>query len=550
MKRKFYTISLLLLALVGVYSCKKTDDTQIWNALWQKTTQLEALYNNLNDKCKALNDNVDALQTVVGALEKNEKILAFTEVKEGYVITFGDGKTVTIHSNGTTSVGNSSSSEGGNQGSMPFVTVTKGEDGNYYWTVDGEIIKDANGDKIPVNDINNGGTTQSAVTPKFKIENGNWYVSYDEGANYEFVGQATGDKGDKGDKGDTGDKGDKGDTGATGPQGPAGPQGPVGPAGSNAECVFKSVTQDANNVYFTLSDNTVITIAKAGSGSGSGADSGSDPDSGSLVVIDNGKLPGLFSVSADKQVQFSQGNLQYNASTGVWRFAENQYDYVGDRNKNISSTWNGWIDLFGWGTSGWNSGAKAYQPYSTSTTNADYYPGNSATTNLTGTYANADWGVYNAISNGGNAKGLWRVLTNAEWAYLFNSRNNAANLYGHAVIGNINGMIILPDDFERPYGLSFTPGNNSYITNMYTLNMYTLVEWKAMEANGAVFLPAAGNRYDTSMYNVGTYGYYWSSTCSSSSNAYYEGFNSGGHSPLNSYDRNGGRSVRLIKDLN
>ena len=83
-------------------------------------------------------------------------------------------------------------------------------------------------------------------------------------------------------------------------------------------------------------------------------------------IIPDGALPGLFSVSATKQVHFSQGNLQYQASTNTWRFAEHQYDYVGTQtadycgfyggnvsgsdNRNISSTYNGWIDLFGWGT--------------------------------------------------------------------------------------------------------------------------------------------------------------------------------------------------------
>ncbi|MBR7035054.1 MAG: hypothetical protein IKI25_04755, partial [Bacteroidales bacterium] len=81
---------------------------------------------------------------------------------------------------------------------------------------------------------------------------------------------------------------------------------------------------------------------------------------------DNGAIKAAFSVSADKKVYFSQGNLQYQASTGTWRFAEHQYDIIGDGddNANISSTNSGWIDLFGWGTSGYNG----KNPYMTSTT--------------------------------------------------------------------------------------------------------------------------------------------------------------------------------------
>ena len=46
-------------------------------------------------------------------------------------------------------------------------------------------------------------------------------------------------------------------------------------------------------------------------------------------IIPEGCLPGLFSVSETQQVYFSRGNLQYQASTNTWRFAEHQYDYVG-----------------------------------------------------------------------------------------------------------------------------------------------------------------------------------------------------------------------------
>ncbi len=70
-----------------------------------------------------------------------------------------------------------------------------------------------------------------------------------------------------------------------------------------------------------------------------------------------GSLVGKFSVSSSKQVSFSKGNLQYQASTNTWRFAESQTDYIGAANKNISATYDGWIDLFGWGTSGYDNTA-------------------------------------------------------------------------------------------------------------------------------------------------------------------------------------------------
>ena len=89
-----------------------------------------------------------------------------------------------------------------------------------------------------------------------------------------------------------------------------------------------------------------------------------------------GALPGRFTINASgEKVVFSQGNLQYQASTNTWRFAENQYDYIGNAagNTSPSSSQTAWIDYFNWGTSGYKHGANCYQPWSTSTSRSDYY---------------------------------------------------------------------------------------------------------------------------------------------------------------------------------
>ena len=153
------------------------------------------------------------------------------------------------------------------------------------------------------------------------------------------------------------------------------------------------------------------------------------------VYAEQGALYGVFSVSPTKKVRFSQGNLQYRASTNTWRFAEHQYDMIGKANKNISSTYAGWIDLFGWGTSGYNGKF----PYMTSTEPTNYGNGSS---DITGT--NYDWGVYNKISNGGNQAGFWRTLTYIEWNYLINSRINAKIKYGVACVNGVDGLIFCP----------------------------------------------------------------------------------------------------------
>ena len=260
----------------------------------------------------------------------------------------------------------------------------------------------------------------------------------------------------------------------------------------------------------------------------------------------DGVLPGAFSVSATQQVHFSQGNLQYQASTNTWRFAEHQYGYVGNDNSNISSTYSGWIDLFGWGTSGWNSGAVCYQPWSISTTSSDYYPGGSHYNWLIGAYVEADWAWHNAISNGGNVAHQWRTLTNAEWDYLLNSRTNALSKRGIGNINGVGGLIILPDSWTLPSGCpQFTTGLSS--NENWTRNSYTLDQWAEMEAAGAVFLPAAGYRNGTAVSDVGSFGDYWSSTIFNERDAHYLSFSSRNIQADYNYYRYCGFSVRPVR---
>lgn len=280
----------------------------------------------------------------------------------------------------------------------------------------------------------------------------------------------------------------------------------------------------------------------------------------------NGASSALFSVSATKKVRFSKGNLQYKttgthtvtgggSATGTWRFAEHQYDYIGTDNSNISSSYTGWIDLFCWGTSGWNSGATAYQPYAVSLTSSNYYPGGSNTNNLTGTYARADWGVYNAISNGGDLPGLWRTLTEDEWSYLIFTRsastvggtNNAR--YARAKVNGTSGVILFPDTFTMPAGLTVTNVNTR--TTSYTSNTYTTSQWSQMETAGCIFLPAAGHRAVTEISIVGTAGEYWSSThCDSEGKAIMMNILTNELYTGACIIRSCGRSVRLVQEAN
>jgi len=217
-----------------------------------------------------------------------------------------------------------------------------------------------------------------------------------------------------------------------------------------------------------------------------------------------GALSGKFSTNADgsKAIQFSQGNLQYQASTNTWRFAIHQYDTIGKDNEKISATYDGWIDLFGFGTSGYND----RHPYLSSEDPSEYGAGPKLS--ITGT--EYDWGVHNAISNGGNTKGVWRTLDQEIYG-IIKYRPNAAKLFGFGTVNGVNGLILLPDDWTTPpAGLTFKPAlENGLVWNdtnvqyentnedNFSHNTYTEQEWNNMQASGAVFLPVTGYRLGT-----------------------------------------------------
>ena len=290
-----------------------------------------------------------------------------------------------------------------------------------------------------------------------------------------------------------------------------------------------------------------------------------------------GKSPKKFSVASGKQVYFSQGNLQYlaqggsggNASAtaasganvgGTWRFAEHQFDFIGADNANAAQTYGGWIDLFGWGSTGNaptdDSYYVNYQPWatSTSTVNTDYnyygygpswdrpHPTGGVDERNLLVSNGSDWGA-NAISNGGSS---WRTLTKAEWVYLISTRKDGSGnlLYGEGKVGSCTpGLIILPDDWSCPYGVTDVVRGTSSWSNVYSYS-----QWAQLEAAGAVFLPAAGSRNGTSVRYVCSYGHYWSSSYSSSNGACYLDFWSGGVNPNNYNYRYYGFSVRLVSE--
>ena len=259
----------------------------------------------------------------------------------------------------------------------------------------------------------------------------------------------------------------------------------------------------------------------------------------------NGILPGPFSVGT-QQVHFSQGNLQYRASTNTWRFATNQYDYIGNDNSNASSTYNGWIDFFGWGTSGYNHGAVAYEPWNTSGTPSDYYAYGNYIYNLYDQTGQADWG-YNPILNGGNVENYWRTLTKDEWDYLLFSRNTVSGIrYAMGRVNGVCGTILLPDDWNNST-YTFTNPNTP---TPYEDNDISSSDWTSiLEVNGAVFLPSAGYRYNGAIHYVNFYASYWASNATNSTTCGCVGVLNNGFNMMvytSNGDRQCGSSVRLV----
>ena len=198
----------------------------------------------------------------------------------------------------------------------------------------------------------------------------------------------------------------------------------------------------------------------------------------------------VFTVSENGNVvRFSPGNLQYKNGEG-WRFANNQYDYVGKWNTSD------WVDLFGWGTGD--------NPMKTSEDTLDYE-------------MFKDWGDYCGDPTGNSYH--WYTLSEDEWVWLIGIRTEAnpgvncrnGNRFLHAKITvdakSYYGVIIFPDGYEGNIG--------SYVYNKYT-SVYTVSanDWSSMEAAGAVFLPAAGTRNGLSVTDCGMMGGYWSNTLS------------------------------------
>lgn len=240
------------------------------SALTGRVDDLENRVIKLEELCKQMNTNISSLQALVNVLQDNDYITGVTPITKdgetiGYTISFAKSAPITIYHGEDGKDGQDGKpGEDGNDGSTPIIGVKQDPDGVYYWTLNGDWLTDDSGNKIqaegrdgadgkpgedgndgqdgkPGEDGNDGQDGQDGkpgedgkdgITPQLKIEDGDWYVSYNDGASWTQLGKATGDKGEPGEPGQAGG-------------------------------IFKDVEETDDSVIFTLNDDSTITIPKA-----------------------------------------------------------------------------------------------------------------------------------------------------------------------------------------------------------------------------------------------------------------------------------------------
>ena len=244
----------------------------------------------------------------------------------------------------------------------------------------------------------------------------------------------------------------------------------------------------------------VRAYAKNAAGTGFGAER-------SFTTLENGGGGGgRFSVSPTTTVEFAPGNLYYDGTDSKWKFEANQWSFEGTWNENHVSHFK-WSDAANAVTDDWNH-------------NGDLFCANNFT-----------------VTGDSHA---WRTLSKDEWNYLLGydpvlmeqtddyGRPGAKNLCAWKELGSdIKGLVILPD------------GTDASV-------MSSISSTEALATHGAVFLPAAGSRYGTFVYLVGSYGFYWSSSPDGSNGAYYMDFISG-NAGTSYNSRGSGYAVRLVR---
>lgn len=197
-----------MVTVIVLSSCKYNDDD-----IWDSVHGLEGRVAKLEELCKQMNTNISSLQTIVTALQKNDYVTGVTPVLQGgkevgYTITFSKSNPITIYHGKDGQDG-----ADGTNGSTPTIGVKQDADGIYYWTLNGDWLNDEQGNKVKAQGTDgkdgangsDGTNGKDGITPRFKIENYFWFISYDDGVTWTQLGKVTGEDGKDGNDGIGGD---------------------------------------------------------------------------------------------------------------------------------------------------------------------------------------------------------------------------------------------------------------------------------------------------------------------------------------------------------
>ena len=168
-------------------ACSKYDDS----ALYDRLAKLEQRVGAIEEKVKVANEDIKTLKDLVSASTQGKTITEVKKTDEGYDLIFSDKQVISIKMG-----------RNGADGHSPKISVAQ-DGGVYYWQLDGQWLRDAQGQKVRVS-----GET-GPVGPQ----------------------GPQGPQGPKGQDGAVGPQGPKGQDGAASAQGTPGQAGPVGPQG-------------------------------------------------------------------------------------------------------------------------------------------------------------------------------------------------------------------------------------------------------------------------------------------------------------------------------
>ena len=517
------------------------------NDIWDAIDELDGRVTKLEELCKEMNTNITSLQTIVSVLQSNDFITGIVEIKKngeviGYTITFGKHDPITIYHGQDGKDGADGKDGQDGSANAPVIGVAQDTDGVYYWTLNGEWLLDGNGNKLPVSgkdgqngtngsngqdgaDGKDGQDGEDGITPQLKIEDGYWYISYDNGATWTQLGKATGEDGQDGKDGQNGTDGKNGQDG---------------------DSMFQSVTQDENYVYFTLADGTIIKIAKGSNSNDQPNDEfiftiTYDPNGGEGVMEKDTFYYGLNTTKVltchftRENHYFTEWNTKKDG-TGISYLRGTKITI--DKNIILYAQWekvlasaSSYVDLglsVKWATC--NIGAKNPEEY------GDYFAWGEVLPKET-----YNWSTYKWCNGSGNKITMYNIDSD------------------HGIVDNKTMLEITEDAATMNWGGSW--------------RMPTYVEWNELceqctwtktTRNGVVghkvtskinensiFLPATGSISESSISGVGGVGYYWTSSLSKRLNnanscAYYVYWYSGESPSLLETSREIGMTIRPV----